>query len=212
MDAMVFDTTDAPIPLGDYVPAADQRIVMHNVAWEGYEALLALRGDQRRPRMTYLDGAVELMTTSEHHERIRFLLGRLLERYVIALGASFVAYGQTTYKKQREAGLEADECYVIGEPRNDRPDLAIEVVWTSGGISKLEVYEPLGVPEVWMWKSGVIRVHVLGDRGYEEREHSVLLPAIDLAFLASFLDRPASARSLVDFDAALAEKLAEKLG
>jgi hypothetical protein len=28
------------------------------------------------------------------------------------------------------------------------PDIAIEVVWTSGGIDKLEVYRGLDVPEV----------------------------------------------------------------
>ena len=207
MEAMTRET-DAPIELGDYVPAADQRVVMHGVSWEGYEALLALRGARRRPRMTYLDGAVELMTTSEHHERIRFLLGRLLERYAIALGLNLVAYGQTTYQeKRRRVGLEADECYVVGEPRSDRPDLAIEVVWTSGGLDKLEVYESLGVPEVWMWRRGELYAYVLGDDGYEARDRSALLPAVELALIASFLDRPGSTETIAAFDRALAERL-----
>lgn len=34
----------------------------------------------------------------------------------------------------KEAGLEPDECYVIGAEK-EYPDLAIEVVWTSGGMS-----------------------------------------------------------------------------
>ena len=205
---MVPDSTDAPVPLGDYVPTADHRVVLHGVDWQGYEALLAMRGDQRRPRLTYLDGAVELMTTSEHHERIRYVLGRLLERYLIALGIDFVAYGETTYKHERsKVGLEADECYVLGPARSDRPDLAIEIVWTSGGIAKLDVYEPLGIPEVWMWKAGTLAVFVLGTGGYVEAERSALLPAIDLAFLTSFLGKPASGNTLIEFEQALAARL-----
>lgn len=208
MEAMVPDSTDAPVPLGDYVPTADHRVVLHSVDWQGYEALLAMRGEQRRPRLTYLDGAVELMTTSEHHERIRYVLGRLLERYLIALGIEFVAYGETTYKHEpSKAGLEADECYVLGEPRSDRPDLAIEIVWTSGGIAKLDVYEPLGIPEVWMWKAGVLHVFVLEPGGYVEMAHSALLPSIDLEFLTSFLGRQSSGNTLVEFEQALAAKL-----
>jgi len=197
-----------PVLLGDYVPAADQRVVMNGVDWEGYEALLAMRGEKRRPRMTYLDGAVELMTTSEHHERIRFLFGRLLEIYLDAIDVEFTAYGQTTYKKKKKkAGLEADECYVLGGPRSNHPDLALEVIWTSGGIRKLDVYKPLGVPEVWMWKQGVIRVCVLGDHGYEERERSAALPQVDLAFLGSFLDRSSSRTTIREFRTALAQRL-----
>jgi len=36
---------------------------------------------------------------------------------------------------------------------------------------------------------------------------SVAVPAIDLAFLASFLDRPGSTDTIVEFDTALAVKL-----
>jgi Uma2 family endonuclease len=207
MEAMTLET-NAPDVLADHVPAADQPVVMHGVSWESYQALLALRGAKRRPRMTYLDGAVELMTTSEHHERIRFLLGRLLERYAMALGLNLVAYGQTTYQeKRRRVGLEADECYVVGEPRADRPDLALEVVWTSGGLDKLRVYEALGVPEVWMWRRGELCVYVLGEGGYDERDRSALLPGVEIALIASFLDRPGSTETIAAFERALAKRL-----
>jgi hypothetical protein len=93
--------TDAPIPLRDYVPEADAFVQMR-VDWAGYEALLSVRGEQRRPRMTYVDGVLELMTTSPTHERLRFLMGRLLERYAMKLGINLFGYSQTTYRKQLE--------------------------------------------------------------------------------------------------------------
>lgn len=58
---------------------------------------------------------------------------------------------------RRERGAEPDECYVFGEdPDPERPDLAIEVIWISGGMNKLEIYRALGVAEVWHWRRGRI--------------------------------------------------------
>lgn len=199
-------TTDGKVPLTDYVPTADGIVTMR-VDWAGYEALLAVRGEKRRPRMAYLDGAVELMTTSVHHERLKFLLGRLLERYMIALGREVYALGETTQReKVKEAGLEADESYAL-DPTSERPDLALEVVWTSGVVNKMEIYRRLGVREVWVWKKGVLDVHHLRNGVYIRGEASELFPGVDLAFLASFLDQPAGTSTIAAFDRALAEKL-----
>jgi Uma2 family endonuclease len=101
--------------------------------------------------------------------------------------------------------VEPDECYLIGSDQGrDTPDLAIEVIWTSGGIDKLEIYRRLGVREVWFWKDGSIQIHVLGGAGYEERARSACLPELDLALLCSFLDRPTAIQAVKGFRAALA--------
>ena len=175
------------IPLGEYVPRADGRCVM-KVGWAGYEALLALRGENPKPRITYLDGAVELMTTSFDHERISARIGGLIEFFCIAAGIVIEPAGSYTISEHDvEAGAEADKCYMFGE-RKSRPDLAIEVVWTSGGLDKLEIYRRLGVGEVWFWDESRISVHVLGPSGYESRERSVVLPTIDLDIVRELAD------------------------
>ena len=176
--------------LSEHLLTGDKHVVIDGIGWGGYETLLALRGEKRRPRVTYLDGAVELMSISKHHERVRFILGRLLEIYMLELGVRFSGYGQTTYKAQQASvGFEADECYVLGEPYNDRPDLALEVVWTSGGIQKLDVYRAFGVPEVWIWQHGELRVFALRSAEYQAAPRSRLLPGVDLALLAAFVER-----------------------
>jgi len=43
----------------------------------------------------------------------------------------------------------------------DLPDIAIEVVLTSGGIEKLPVYAGLGVREVWFWEDDAFHLHAL---------------------------------------------------
>lgn len=194
------------IPPGEYVPTADQRVVMYGVQWGQYDALLALRGDASVPRIAYLDGALELMTPSRDHERIKSYIGRLIEAYALERDVDLSPYGAWTLQTgPRRAGVEPDECYLIGSDQDrETPDLVIEVIWTSGGIDKLEAYRRLGVPEVWFWKDGAIQVHVLRDGGYQRSAASVCLPGLDVALLCSFLDRPTAMQAVKAFRAALA--------
>jgi Uma2 family endonuclease len=93
---------------------------------------------------------------------------------------------------------------VLGDVRDPkRPDLAIEVVWTSGGIEKLEVYSGLRVREVWIWKDGQISVYELEGDAYAERERSVCLPALDVALLSSFVDVHPMTRAVREYRVAL---------
>ena len=65
------------------------------------------------------------------------------------------------------------------------PDLSIEVVFTRSGISKLERYKVLGVPEVWFWEDGLLKLYHLEDDSYEPIERSLLpgLSELDLDLL-----------------------------
>jgi len=178
------------IPRGELVATADQRCVMR-ATWSDYEALDAMRGDKARPRITYLDGAVELMSPSNDHEQIKSYLGHLVEAFCIARAIAIRPVGSWTLKtKLRDAGAEPDECYIFGPDRKPLPDLVIEVVWTSGGLDKLEVYRRLGVGEVWFWRNERFTVHVLGPSGYESRGRSDCLPNLDLGMLASLVELP----------------------
>jgi Uma2 family endonuclease len=155
--------TQRTVSPGEHVPTADQRVVTYGVPWAHYEAQLALRGDASIPRMAYLDGALELMTPSKDHERVKSYLGRLVEAFALERGIDFSPYGSWTLKSgPKQSGAEPDECYIVGPDQNKEvPDLALEVVWTSGGLDKLEIYRRLGVGEVWIWKDGRITVHAL---------------------------------------------------
>lgn len=196
----------AVIPPGEYVPTADQRIVLHNVPWSHFEVQLAVRGEASVPRLAYLEGVLELMTPSKGHERTKSLLGTLVEIYAAERDVLLSRYGAWTLKAARRmAGAEPDECYLIGPDQDrDRPDLVIEVIWTSGSIDKLEIYRRLQEPEVWFWQDGALTVHVLDDAGYTVAARSACLPELDLALLCSCLDRRTSTEAIRDFRRALA--------
>lgn len=155
--------TATAIPASEIVGTADQRLVMYGVPWTHFEAILALRGDKGVPRLSYLRGALELMTPSRNHESIKMLLARMIEYYAMELGIRLSGYGSWTLRSApKERAIEPDECYILDNALlKDTPDLAIEVVWTSGGLDRLEVYRGLGVGEVWLWCNEAIRIYCL---------------------------------------------------
>lgn len=202
--------TDDRVPLGDYMPSADQRIVIDGVDWAGYEALLALRGERRRPKLAYLDGTVELMSTSREHEGLKCGVGCLVEAFCLERDIDFSPYGNWTLKKRvKKTGVEPDECYIFGpEPKKKtRPDLVIEIVWTHGGIDKLEAYRRLEVGEVWFWKNDAISVHVLGKDGYITRKRSACLPDLDLAVICKLVQIEPTSRAIKQLRAWVASRV-----
>lgn len=189
---------------GEYIPTADERVIL-TVPWASFEAILALRGDGAVPRMAYLDGALELMSPSKSHESIKSRLGLLIAVFCEERGIPFSPYGSWTLKAADEdSAVEPDECYLIGDDQTRaRPDLTIEVIWTSGGLKKLEIYRRLGIREVWTWRKGTIEIRVLRDDAYALQDHSDALPGIDLACIAALLDAPTAMDAMRTFRATL---------
>jgi len=175
---------------GEIAATADQRAYFHNVPWAYYEILLALRGESAVPRLSYLNGTLEIMTPSHGHEGAKKSLARLVEAYADALDIRLNGFGSWTLKSApKERGAEPDECYIRGDAKgHETPDFAIEVAWTSGGIDKLEIYRGLGVREVWFWEEGKIDVFELTGGAYERIPRSDVLPEIDLALIARLME------------------------
>jgi Uma2 family endonuclease len=190
----------------DDTPVDDQIVVLRNATWADYQRLLKIRRDRSIPRLAYLEGAIELMSPSNEHELITSLIGRLVEVWCEEREIEFSPVGSWTLENKRtKRAVEPDECYVFhGDPRSaKRPDLAIEVVWTSGGLDKLDIYRRLGVRELWFWKKNQITIHALRGATYAEVTTSRVLPGIDLDQLTSFLDRPTASHAIREYRAAL---------
>jgi Uma2 family endonuclease len=139
------------------------------------------------------------------HESIKSRIGRLVETWCLEIGVPFTTAGSWTLKKkEEERGAEPDECWIFGpESRAKRPDLAVEVLWTSGRIDKLDIYRKLGVREVWYWRKGRITPYGLQRGRYVALRRSRVLVGIDLDHLARSIDRPTTSQSVLDYRAAL---------
>ncbi len=166
----------------------EQRVVLDGVSWHQYELLLATLGDDFPAlRLSYLEGTLEIMTTSRLHEELKKMIAMLMESYFQETRTRFHGMGSATFRKiAKQRGLEPDECYCIGQ-KKEFPDLAIEVVLSSGLVDKLAIYQGLEVTEVWVWELGKFTVFHLRAEGYETLSNSELLPDCDLELLANYV-------------------------
>lgn len=187
-------------------PHEDHFARLRGATWSDYRRVVEIRGDHSAPRITYLEGTLEIMSPSRSHESLKSKIGCLIEVWCLHHGIEFSTYGSWTLEDESvERAAEPDECYVFGQVAEpERPDLAIEVVWTSGGINKLEVYRKLNVREVWYWRRGRLQVYVLRGENYEAVSGSEVLANIDLDHLASFLDQPITSVAIRNYRTALA--------
>jgi Uma2 family endonuclease len=196
--------TNAQYQARDDRPVDDQIVNLHDVSWEDYERLLTMRGDCSAPRISYLEGEVEIMSPSQTHEGIKSRIGRLVESYCLEHDITFSTYGSWTLKSpDRTRATEPDECWVFGTAPADRPHLAVEVVWTSGRIDKLDIYRKLGVAEVWYWRRGRLQPYCLRGERYVPVTAGEVLPGLDLDLLTRFLDQPTTSDAIRGYRQAL---------
>ena len=162
----------------------DEPILIDELSWREFKVVEQLLS---RPgvRLSFLDGVLEIRRMpGEKHETIKERIGSLLDLYLLQMGIDYQPTGSMTLESP--SGLvkrEADKSYKLGANR-EFPDLAVEVVVTSGGINKLEAYKRLQIPEVWFWENGALRMYSLGADGYAEVDRSFVLPDLDVVLLA----------------------------
>ena len=152
--------------------STDQRIVHHGT-WEQFN--LIQKGFNGSPgiRLSYYQGTIEVLMPGREHEIFSRLIGYLVTTFLVEKGIFFQPTGAMTQEKAGVVSAQADESYCI-ESVKPIPDLSIEVIFTSGGTSKLERYKALGVPEVWFWEDGVLKLYRLQDGTYEPIDRSQL--------------------------------------
>ena len=183
------------------IEQADEPLILENVRWSTYQALLKDLGD-RPIHLTYDQGRLEIMTLSSQHEILKTLFGRLIEVLTLELNIPIKSLGSTTIaRKELKRGLEPDECYYIENERLVRgkmkinfkkdppPDLAIEVDVSRSSSSRQSVYAALGVPEMWRFDGTLTVLHLQTNGQYAERDHSLNFPYVPMAELENFIHR-----------------------
>lgn len=86
---------------------------------------------------------------------------------------------------------------------SQKPDLALEVIWTTGGLDRLDIYRRLGIPEVWIWEQGQLRLYGLRQDRYEPLARSDLFPQLDINLIRSLLARPTQTAAVRELRARL---------
>jgi Uma2 family endonuclease len=178
----------------------DEPLVLENIRWSTYQALLRDLGD-RPIHLTYDQGRLEIMTLSSQHEILRTLLGQLIESLTLELNIPIKSLGSVTIaRKELQRGLEPDECYyILHEPmvrgkmklnfrKDPPPDLAVEVDVSRSSKSRQNVYAALGVPEMWRYEDKLRVLHLHSGK-YLERDRSLSFPFLPISEVDKFIDR-----------------------
>ena len=170
-----------------------QHLILRQVSWKEFEAILEEMGEHRASRVAYYQGVLEIRMSLPEHETKKELISDFVKILLDELELDSQTFGSTTFKRpEMAAGIEPDNCFyiqnaalMIGKQRinlsvDPPPDLAIEVDVTSK--TKLDAYLTLAVPELWIYTEGKLQIFVLQQGEYLSTETSPIfgnLPVID---------------------------------
>jgi len=169
-----------------------QRVLLDEVSWDEFEAILEEFGEHRAARVAYDKGILEIMTPLPEHESGKVFIGDFIKAILEELDIEFLSLGSTTFKNQAMLqGIEPDDCFYIqneaivrGKDRLDLtidppPDLALEIDITSR--THQNIYEALGIPELWRFENGKLQINILQPDGkYARQERSSIFPDLPL--------------------------------
>ncbi len=143
----------------------DQHIVYPG-SWEQFKFIQKGFEDFHQVRLAYYKETIEILMPGQDHESFSCVIGYLLMTVFTEAGIFFKPTGAMAQEKEGLVSAQADQSFCIGSVKAI-PDLAIEIVFTSGGVSKLSRYKVLGVPEVWFWEDGTLKLYSLREGEYE---------------------------------------------
>lgn len=194
-------TINHPPPHNDQGVLQLPFVVLHNVTWKTYQALLADLGEHYSARIAYDRGTLEIKMPSKLHELINRLLERIITTLTEELGMNVLSLGSTTFDSEAVAqGVEPDSCFYIQNayrvnpedntpPQDFPPDLVVEVDITSSSRSRLNIYKTMGVPEVWCYRRQGLAILQLQEGEYMECEYSSTFKLLSAEILEQFLER-----------------------
>jgi Uma2 family endonuclease len=178
-----------------------QRLLLHDVSWAEFEAILAELGNHRHTRLTYDHGLLELMAPLPEHEYFKQSLSIAIEDISETLNQNYESYGSTTWRQPVEqAGIEPDNCFYLQNEAHVRgkltldlsqdppPDLALEIDLTSKSLNRFPIYARIGIPEIWCYNQGQLTVYRLQSGAYEPAAQSCVFPSLKVQELPRLIE------------------------
>jgi Uma2 family endonuclease len=178
---------------------AEERFLLTDISWPFYKAFCDELTD-RRIRLTYDEGLLEIMVIKRPHEFFKTMLADLIRQIVLYYDIPIASGGSMTCQREDlKKGFEPDECWWIAHEAIVRgreeldftvdpsPDLAIEVEITSSLVNRVGIYASLRVPEIWRFDGTKLRFCVLANDTYLDAQSSLAFPFLRPEHLEPFL-------------------------
>lgn len=179
---------------------AEERVVLHHIAWDTFERLLADTSETRNVRFYYFDGTLEIMAPLSRHEGSNRFIEHLINIIAEELDLPLRKVGSLTMKRRdRQVAGEPDSAYYLqNEPLvrhkdeidlmvDPPPDLVLEIDITSPSERRFPIYASLGVPEIWQYDGTTLQYHQLQDNSYQPVSHSPTFPWLPPSVIVEYL-------------------------
>ncbi|NET55765.1 MAG: Uma2 family endonuclease [Symploca sp. SIO2E6] len=164
-------------------------VTIPSINWQEFESILAELGEKRAARIAYSHRTLEIMVPLPEHEIPKEFISDFVKALLKAKGIRYQPFGSTTFKQEGAAGVEPDACFYIQnyqqmigrrrlQPNDPPPDLAIQSDVTSK--TKLDAYQVIGVPEVWVYDRGKLKIHLLREGKYIRSDTSPTFPNVPI--------------------------------
>jgi len=178
------------------------RVMLYNISWQQFENILKDLGDRRSARLAYDQGTLEIMTPLPEHEYYKEVFGIAVQDIAEELELNYESLGSTTWKREsRMAGVEADNCFYFQNEaairgrldldlrKDPPPDLVLEIDITSKSLDRFPIYARLGIPELWCYDSGELKIYHLQDGKYIESQRSLVFPNLAIRELPKLIEQ-----------------------
>ncbi|NCJ08337.1 Uma2 family endonuclease [Synechococcales cyanobacterium C] len=189
------------IQLQQFEVQPGQTLLLRDVDWPEFEAILSELGNHRGTRIAYDHGWLAIMTPLPEHEYLKQSLSIAIEDIAEVLNLDYESYGSATWRQQaQQVGVEPDNCFYVQNAARIRgqltidlaqdppPDLALEIDLTHKSLNRLPIYARLGVPEIWCYDSGRLSIYQLQVGQYVEAEQSQVFPALAIRTLPQLIE------------------------
>ena len=178
------------------------RVVLQNISWQQFENLLKDLGNHRAARLAYDQGTLEIMTPLPEHEHYKEVISDLVKDIADVLDLDYESLGSTTWKREsRLAAVEPDNCFYFQNEalirgklefdltQDPPPDLVLEIDLTSKSLNRFPIYARLGVPEIWCYDTGELKIYQLQNGDYGETETSMVFPDLAVKEIPSLIEQ-----------------------
>jgi Uma2 family endonuclease len=142
------------------------------------------------------------MTPLPKHEYYKEAIGISIQDIAEELNINYESYGSTTWKREaRLAGIEPDNCFYFQNEAKIRgrlelnlnqdppPDLALEIDMTHKSLNRFPIYARLGIPEIWCYDSGELKIYQLQQETYREVETSSVFPMLRVQEIPTIIEQ-----------------------
>ena len=177
-------SADLPINQNEFAQQ-EQILTITGATWADYQKF---DREDLKYRVAYFKGEITIVSPGRNHERIAAVINRLIVAYCEKYKIQDFPFGQTRLNVWGQAGREPDLAYAFNSDK-DLPDLAVEVVFSSGDIETLKSsYQNIGIAELWIWKDNKITFYSL-EQDYTVVKSSNMLTRIESESFIEYINR-----------------------